>query len=144
MMVVEPPIEEYLEPLPTWSRPTARDPWTLLGVFLVVVGLLGVAWWGLMATFTSGMGTTGDRTVCEAVAVLDPVNAPDTWACIAGPDGSPVTVYEGSEEAIADLEGMAAELYQADLRVYWLYPAVGLVVFGMGSLLAGVRREAAR
>jgi hypothetical protein len=55
-----------------------------------------------------------------------------------------VTVYEGSEEAIASLEGMAAELYQADLRVYWLYPAVGLVVFGMGSLLAGVRREAAR
>lgn len=144
MMVVEPPVEEYLESVPTWTRPVSRDPWTLLGVFLVVVGVLGVGWWGLQAWFTSGMGTTGDRTVCEAVAVLDPVDAPDTWACIAGPDGSPVTIYEGSEEAIADLGVMATDLYQADLRVSWLYPAVGLVLLGMGSLVAGAHREGAR
>ena len=82
--------------------------------------------------------------VGEAVAVLDPVNAPDTWACIAGPDGSPVTIYEGSEEAILALETMAADLYQADLRVQWLYPSVGFLVLGLGALVVGTRREWAR
>jgi hypothetical protein len=144
MMVVEPPTREYLEPLPTSTAPLARDPWVLIGVFFVVIGMLGAGWWALQATFTSGMGTTGDRTVCEAVAVLDPVGAPDTWACIAGPDGAPVTIYEGSEEAILDLETMAADLYQADLRLQWLYPSAGFVIIGLGAWLVGTRRESSR
>ncbi len=144
MMVVEPPTREYLEPLPTSVAPLPRDPWTLIGVFVLVVGLFGAGWWGLQAMFTSGMGTTGDRGICEAVVVLDPVGAPDTWACIAGTEGSPVTIYEGSEEAIGDLETMAAELYQADLRLQWLYPSAGLVIVGLAALLIGFRREAAR
>lgn len=111
-----------------------------IGIVLLAVGLIGVAAWGLQAWFAAGMGATGDRVVCEMVGVEDPVNVPDEWSCLTGPDHSPTVVFSGTKEAVDQVNDMAHELYMADQRMQWLYPSAGLVIVGLGLMVVGLRR----
>jgi hypothetical protein len=129
---------------PTPEVEHRRSPLYAIGLVLLVAGLLGVAAWGLQAWFAAGMGATGDRVMCEMVGVEDPVNQPEVWSCLTGPDHAPTVLFSGTEDVVDTVIGMSQEIYLADQRVAWLYPAVGTVIVGLGLMVVGLRRELAR
>lgn len=131
-MMTDTPTPELERSGPGWAH--------RIGIVLLAVGLIGGVAWALQAWFSAGMGATGDRTICETVGVEDPVDNPDVWSCLTGPDHTPTVVFTGTEETVAKVNDMAHELYLADQRLLWLYPSAGLVIVGLGLMVVGLRR----
>ncbi len=125
------------------GSPKVSRPMTLrIGIVVLVLGLLGVAAWGVVAWFSWDYGSVAGESLAGQMVVgqEDPVNEPGVLTGrIKENDRDPgVIVWTGTQQEYDEIWAEGRAMDQANVRETWLYPSAAVVGFGLILVTVGV------